>query len=433
MHIRIPYGLSFLTVHIPDIYKVDMIEPPDIPAAKNPMEVVQSALNHLLGDVAWTKFAGAKSVAIAINDKTRPVPHQHLLPPLMEVLTSLGISDESITLYVAGGVHPPMTPDDFPAILPASILQRYRVVSHNAEDQDSLTYIGETSRGIPIWSNQGYVHSEFKIVIGNIEPHQFIGYSGGVKSAAIGLSGSRTINRNHALMTHPASQLGEYETNPARQDVEEIGQKMGIHLALNAILNQERKIVHVLAGEPVAVMQAGVPISRQTCQVAVPFKYSLIISSPGGHPKDINLYQSQKGLAHAARIASHGGTIILTAACPEGSGSTHYERWVLGKKSHLEVIEQFRLEGFRIGPHKAFQIARDASNIHLLFYSDMDEELARALLLNPVRNLQNAVDTALVDFQPGNHIGVMPHAASVIPYLTSDRETQNTIQPRPLR
>ena len=77
-------------------------------------------------------------------------------------------------------------------------------------------------------------------MVGNIEPHQFVGFSGGVKTAAIGLAGAETINRNHALMTHPDSRLGEYETNPARQDVEEIGRKVGIHLALNAILNQQK-------------------------------------------------------------------------------------------------------------------------------------------------------------------------------------------------
>jgi nickel-dependent lactate racemase len=337
----------------------------------------------------------------------------------MELLTALGISDEAITFYVAGGLHPPMAPDEYPEILPEDLLQRYRVISHNAEDKDHLTYIGETSHGTPIWSNQSYVQSDIKIVIGNIEPHQFVGYSGGVKSAAIGLSGVETINRNHALMTHPASQLGEYETNPARQDVEEIGQRMGIHIALNAILNQDKEIVHVLAGDPVAVMQAGVPISRQICQVAVCHQYQLIISSPGGHPKDINVYQAQKALAHAARITRPGGVIILAAACPEGTGSPHYENWALGKSSYAEVLEQFRSEGFRIGPHKAYQIARDACNIRLLFCSEMDEDLARALLLNPVRDVQNAIDAALKDVQSGEHVGVMPHAASVIPYLIS--------------
>jgi nickel-dependent lactate racemase len=417
MEIRVPYGRSFLTARVPECIGVDIIEPPEVPAAADPSDVVRAALENLLGNLTWADFAGARSVAVAISDKTRPVPHHHLLPHLLERLTSIGIPDSAITFFVAVGTHPPMTPEELPSILPDEILKRYRVISHNGEDDDLLVNLGETSRGTPVWSNKAYVESDFKIVVGNIEPHQFVGFSGGVKSAAIGLAGVKTINQNHILMTHPKSKLGEYETNPARQDVEEIGKAINIQLALNAILNQSKQIVHVLAGEPRAVMQAGVPLSRRVCQVSLPAEYGLIISSPGGYPKDINLYQSQKGLAHAALIARPGGTVILAAACPEGTGSPHYEEWMQGKTSYAEVIARFNAEGFRIGPHKAYQIARDASRVRLLFRSDMDESLSRALLLNPVRDLQSALDLALTDLTPGERIGVLPHASSTIPYI----------------
>jgi nickel-dependent lactate racemase len=218
-------------------------------------------------------------------------------------------------------------------------------------------------------------------------------------------------------MTHPDSQLGAYETNPARQDIEEIGRKIGIHLALNAILNQQKQIVHVLAGDPQVVVRSGLGLSRQVCQVAVPQRCGLIISSPGGHPKDINVYQAQKGLAHAALIARPGGTIILVAACPEGAGSPHYATWMQGKQSYADVLHRFNAEGFRIGPHKAYQIARDASKLRLMTCTEMDEALSRKLLLNPVRDLQAAVDAALADLPPGDRIGILPHASSTIPYL----------------
>jgi len=417
MQIQVPYGRSFLTARLPDDVGVDVIEAPETPAAADPVAAVRSALENLQGKVDWSSFAGARSVAIAVNDKTRPVPHHQLLPPLMDRLASLGIPDSAITFYVAVGTHPPMTPDEFPATLPRDILKRYRVVSHDSANDDLLVNLGETKGGTPVWTNKAYAGSDFKIVVGNIEPHQFVGFSGGVKTAAIGLAGVKTINCNHALLTHPASQLGEYETNPARQDVEEIGKKIGIHLALNAILNQGKQIVHVLAGDPRAVMLAGIPPSRRACQVGVSAKYGLMISSPGGHPKDINIYQSQKGLAHAALITRSGGTVILAAACPEGTGSPHYEDWMLGKKSYGEVLERFGAEGFRIGPHKAYQIARDASHTRLLFCSEMDEHLSRALLLNPVKDLQTAVDLALPALKPGERVGILPHASSTIPFI----------------
>jgi nickel-dependent lactate racemase len=310
-----------------------------------------------------------------------------------------------------------MTPEEFPSILPVSIIERYAVVTHDSSDASNLINLGETSRGTPVWANKAYLQADLKIVVGNIEPHQFAGFSGGVKSAVIGLAGTETITHNHALMTHPKAQLGAYETNPVRQDIEEIGQKFGVHFACNAILNQSKQIVRVLAGDPRAVMQTGVPLSRQVCQVEVPSKYSLMISSPGGHPKDINLYQSQKGLAHAALVTKPGGRIILVAACPEGTGSSHYEEWMAGKTCYEDVFQQFSAEGFRIGPHKAYQIARDASKVHFMFYSEMDIELSKSLLLNPVTNLQVALDAALADLKPDEPLAFLPHASSTIPFV----------------
>jgi len=419
MQIKVPYGRVWLSASVPDSIGVDVIEAAELASAADPLGTVRAALDHPLGSFAWRDVAGSRSVAISVNDKTRPVPHEHLLPPLLERLAALGVPDAAITFYVAVGTHPPMTPDEFPSILPAEIVSRYRIVSHDAEDNDSLVYLGKTPRGTPVWVNRAFAQADFKIVVGNIEPHQFVGYSGGVKTAAIGLAGLKTINCNHALMTHPDSQLGQYETNPARQDVEEIGAKVGIHLALNAILNHQQRIVHVLAGDPRAVMQAGIPLSRTACEVEVSTRYGLTISSPGGHPKDINVYQAQKGLSHAARITRRGGTIILVAACPEGTGSPHYEEWMSGKGSYDEVCRRFRDEGFRIGPHKAFQIARDASQVRLLFCSEMDQSLSKRLLLNPVGDLPAAVGLALRDLQPGERIAVLPHASSTIPYLNA--------------
>ena len=421
MRIEIPYGKSTLSAELPGHVPVDILEPPAIPPAADPLAAVEAALAAPLGGFDFNALAGVRTAAIAINDKTRPVPHAALLPPLLRRLEALGLLPGTVRLIAAVGLHPAMRPEEFSAILPPEILQRYPVESHTARDPAQLVYLGETERGTPVWVNRRFAEADLRIVVGAIEPHQFQGFSGGVKSAAIGLGGAETIRRNHALMSLPGARLGEYEANPARQDVEEIGAKIGVHLALNTVLNQPKQLVHALAGQPRAVMATGVPLARQACQLPVAYRYDALIVSAGGHPKDINLYQAQKALAHAVLVARPGAAILLCAACPEGVGDQEFETWMQGKASFTEVLERFRQEPFRIGPHKAFLFARDAEQIKLRFISEMDPVRARALLLPPADSLQQAItDFVLPHLPRGGRLGVLPHASSTIPYLQGE-------------
>jgi nickel-dependent lactate racemase len=321
-----------------------------------------------------------------------------------------------------------MRPDEFPLVVPPEILARYRVVSHDCDDEAGLIGLGETSRGTPVWVNRRWWEADLRLVVGNLEPHQFMGFSGGVKSAAVGLTGRVTINTNHAMMTAPGSQIGRFEDNPCRQDVEEIGAMIGVHYALNAIMDEEKRIVHVLAGAPLDVMRRGIPLLRAIYQVTTPAPFDLLIVAPGGHPKDINLYQAQKALGHAILVMKPGGAVILAAACPEGTGSKGYEAFMAdpAMTTHEAVLARYAREGYRIGPHKAWQISRDASRIRLLTVTEMPADFARHLLLNPVADrpgmaaqaqLDTALAVALADLPPNARVGVMPWANATIPAL----------------
>jgi nickel-dependent lactate racemase len=412
----VPYGKGHLSFSLPDGVEAEVVVPPATPAAPDPASAVEAALDTPLGGVDLASFQGARSAAIAVNDKTRPVPHQYLLPPLLRRLEGLGLPPKAIRLIIATGTHPPMTPEEYPRVIPEEILARYPVLCHSADDCENLLHLGTTSRGTPIWVNRHFFEADLRIVVGNIEPHQFQGFSGGVKSAAIGLAGRDTVNHNHAMMTDPRAQLGRYADNPARQGVEEIGRLIGVHLALNAILNGRKEIVQVIAGDPVAVMEAGIPLSRKVCQVAVTAPFDLVIASPGGHPKDLNLYQSQKALAHASLVTRDEGTVIVAAACFEGAGSKSYEAWMKGVRSYEEVFARFKREGFHVGPHKAYQIARDAARVRVLLVSGMAPGFVRTLLLTPAPSIDEALAIALSDCASDVRVGIMPLASSTIPY-----------------
>jgi nickel-dependent lactate racemase len=423
----LPYGRTHLEFSLPQAWAPELIAPRDVPAAAEPLAEVMRALDaapltaQLASFLSGRRPSGSPAspaVAIAVNDKTRPVPHHLLLPPLLSRLEAAGVPPERISLIIATGTHAPTPEGEFGLVIPPEILGRYPVVSHDCDGADLIS-LGRTRRGVEVRANHRYMAADLRIVVGNIEPHQFMGWSGGVKSAAVGLTARGTINANHALMTAPGAELGHYDDNPARQEVEEIGRMMDVGYALNAILNEHKQIVHALAGDPVAVMRTGIPLARTICQVETPAPYDLLIVSPGGHPKDINLYQAQKALGHATLVMKPGGTVILLAACPDGTGSRGYDEFMSDPRmtSYEAVLARYRQEGYRLGPHKAWQIARDASRIRLLTVTEMPHDQARRLLLNPVANLDEALAAARLHLPPHPHVGVMPIANATIPTL----------------
>ena len=254
MEFHVPYGHGRLAFSLPDRLRAELIAPAQVAPAPDPVHAVLKALAATESVRLLANFAGARSAVVAINDKTRPVPHKVLLPPLLARLEAMDISRDAITIVVAVGTHPPMSAAEFDAILPEEVLQRYRVVSHVPDDRESLVYLGQTQRGTPMWINRRFAQADLRMVVGNIEPHQFQGFSGGYKTAAIGLAGRETVNHNHALMTDPKAVPCHFEDNPPRQDIEEIGHRIGVHFALNAVVNESKQIVSVLAGDPSEVM-----------------------------------------------------------------------------------------------------------------------------------------------------------------------------------
>ncbi len=416
---QLPYDHETLTFRVPDGYATTLIAPQEVAPAPDPVHAVDRALDTPVGGGTLADFADAHSVAIAINDKTRPVPHEHLLPPLLARLEALGLGPDAVTLIIATGAHAPMPPEEFARVVPPEILARYSVVSHDCDAEADLVYLGETSRGTPGWINRAFVEADLRIVVGNIEPHQFQGFSGGVKSAVIGLGGRATINTNHAMLTRPESALARYADNPARQDLEELGELADVHVALNAVLTPHKEIIRALFGAPVAVMEAGIPLVRKIYEVPVAQPCDLVVVAPGGAPKDINLYQAQKALAHASRVTKAGGAIILVAACPEGIGSRGYQRWMLAGdvQSYDDVFAKFEREGFCVGPHKAVLIARDAGRLQgVWLVSELAPELVRRLLLTPAV-LDVALMEALAKLPDDAHVGVMPLGNATVPFL----------------
>ncbi len=417
MKLDLKYGSGTRTLTLADQYEVDVIRPGVSTAEAVTTDKIIQVIHNPIKSTCLSAHRQVKNVAIAINDKTRPVRYDLLLPPLLEILHQELNPGIEITLFVASGTHTPMSMKECAEIIPGFIFEKYPIHVHDCDNTENQSFLGTTSKGTPVYINTMFYQSDLKIVVGNIEPHHFMGFSGGVKTAAIGLASRETINKNHQmLLTEKNTVIGQYELNPMRMDVEEIGEMIGIDYALNAIQTVDKTLLDVYFGHPQAVMLAAIDVVRSNCQVEVREKYDVTIASAGGFPKDINLYQAQKAITNAAKFTRDGGHLILFAECIEGIGNSRLVTFMEGISTADGVRKKLLNEGFQVGPHKAYLIARDIDRINIHLYSEMNDDSVRSVLLSPIpRESDKFIEGILNALPPSAKIGFIPNAVITIP------------------
>ncbi len=415
---ELPFGRGKIPLPLPQGWAIDVLRPNAVSPASDPAEEVSRSLRHPVGHKRLEDFRGVKTVAVSVSDETRPVPNALILPILLNGLKALGVPPSAIQILIASGLHPPLPSSRFVNILPPEIIDHYPVSAHDAK-ASNLEFAGKTSRGTPVYVNPLFRNADLRIVVGLIDPHQFVGYTGGVKCAAVGLAGAQTIEANHARLFDPQAVVGEIQKNPVRQDIEEVGNLMGVDFVVNVVLDEANRLLKAFSGDPREVEKIGSEFCRTVYEIPVSREYDVVLASPGGYPKDLNLYQAQKGLAHATPIVRRGGDIVLLAECPDGHGEEVFHATMKRFAGPREIVEKFPQEPFKMGAHKAFLWARSLVKAEVHLVSVMDESMCRQFWVTPARNLEEAFARLRIKYPSPPKVAVMPKANSTYARIRS--------------
>jgi lactate racemase len=410
--INIPYGKRSITYHNKENIPFNLILPIENDVAE-PQEKknISNALKNCIGKNESSLFEKKDvTVAISVNDATRPIPYRLILPLLLNKLENANISEENVTFFIATGTHKGLSKNEIKALLSTEIVNKFKIFVHDCDDKEHLTYLGISKLGTPIYINSEFYSHDIKIVVGHIEPHHFMGFSGGVKSAVIGLGGRETIESNHKMISDPNTKMGLFYSNPMRKDVENIGAVIGVDLALNVVLNSQKNIIDAIYGDPYHVMVSGIKSSKKACEIEEKTTFDLVIASPGGFPKDLNLYQSQKAITHACSFLKPNGTVVLVAECIDGTGSIAFQEYFKNKVDCSDVIHTFENEKFKIGPHKAYQLALQLKKYHIFLLSSLDPEIVKSVFLTPVTSIQESFSLSKGYLPKNPKIAVIPFA-----------------------
>ncbi len=413
MDIQLKYGDRQQVLQIPEKARVCVLQPAKLPVLTNVEEALEEALSHLIGCESMEELLGRakpRTVAIAVPDETRPAPVKKLLPVLLRRIYEAmpELQPRAVTIINGGGLHPPLDSAGLRRLVPEAIAPGCRVVAHDAVHSRMSDY-GVTSRGTKVRINAEFAEADLKLVIGQIDPHQFVGFTGGSKGVVIGCGSEETIEHNHSLMFHSGAQVGVLEGNPVREDINEAGEMVGIDLVIDVVMDADKNIVRLIAGSPMEVLKEGAVTCARVYGVAITEEFDIVIASCGGYPKDICLYQAQKGLNLASQAVKQGGRILLLAACPQGVGDDIYFDYVCQFATPWEVLEDFQKLEFKMGAHKAYLFGRTLTNFDVAVASDLDPGILKKCHLraaDPSVVIREWVET----FEGQPRVAVVPNA-----------------------
>ena len=409
MKLEIPFGKIKLPLNIPKSNSLEVIVPNEIHEILDPDTEIEKALQNPIGkERLGNTLKPTDKVSIIVSDATRPVPTALLLKHLLKEILASNVEKNNICIIFGLGMHRTQTEEEKINIVGMDVYQQYRCLDHNKEQCINL---GNTSKGTPVEIFQLVAESDFVICTGSIEHHYFAGYTGGLKAVLPGVSSRHSIEANHALMMEDGTAPGNPDC-PVRADFEEAGNMMGVDFILNVVLNSKKEIVQAVAGHPIEAHRKGAEMV-DTLNKYIVEPADIVVVSPGGWPKDINLFQSHKALENVKSAVKPGGTIILIAQCSEGLGNAVYEEWLNTTSTPEEVIEKLNA-GFIQGGHKAALIGKMALEFELYLVSDLPDEVARKSYFNPVSSVQEAFDAATDLHGTNSRVIVVPYGGSTM-------------------
>lgn len=415
MQVTLPYGRGQVQIAVPD--DATVTHPRELPRVPDVGAEIRRAMAAPIGcpplrDVA----AGKPDAVVVVNDITRPAPSREMLAAILGELSAAGIPGSAVTVVIATGNHRPNTPEEIARMIGEEHARRLRVLNHNCEDDAALTRIEAPGVDIPIRINAHVARASLRILTGLIAPHQAAGYSGGRKSLTPGVAALETIALQHSFPIRPYDPaMGWMRGNPFHEVAITVARTVGIDFILNVVKNCRGEVVHAVAGALEAAHEAGVAVCEESWVTPFPRRYDVVIVTPGGYPRDLDLHQSQKAMSTAEQVVAPGGVIVLLAECADGIGK--FGAWMKACAGPPEVIERFKAQGFtREHSSKAFMIARaQAKGPVVACCAGIPAAELSALFFRPAQTPQAAVDQALALAGDRPSLLILPYAVDCVP------------------
>jgi|ERR1043165_2553999 nickel-dependent lactate racemase len=357
------------------------------------------------------------SVLIVVSDATRATASAQVVNLLVRRLVQVGVSPSRMAIIFATGIHRPVTEKERVELLTPFIVQRLRIIQHDAYDRSRLSKLGTTESGVTVEVNSALQEFSRVFITGGITFHYFAGFTGGRKSICPGLASAKTIEATHMLALdfetggrRAGVQTGRLDGNAVHEECERVASLVAPAFSVNTIVDEKKRALKVFCGDWRLAHRAACDYYLEQYSVAVPAKRDIVIASCGGFPHDINLIQAHKALDMAAFACKDGGTIILLAECSDGLGRPDFLKWF--DENDSRALAARLVNGYEVNGQTAWALLTKAERYRVCLVSDLPTEDVLRMRMVPVRTIPEAFE------QAGSSDGfIMPRGAAVLPRI----------------
>jgi nickel-dependent lactate racemase len=300
------------------------------------------------------------------------------------------------------------------------------VIDNEPQNPDTLVDLGVTSGGVPVILHRSVVETDLLIATGIVEPHQYAGYSGGRKTVAIGAAGEALIAHTHgpAYVDHLSTRLGQIEGNSFHEAVTEIARRANLRFILNVVLDDDKRLLRVAAGDPELAFKDLVTFAKSVYEVSIPQQYDIAIGGVG-YPKDTNLYQASRAPSYLffapIPVVRPGGYFIIPARCEEGAGAGIGEqRFFAAMRDAPDVrfiLDDARKNGYPPGQQRAFVMAKVLEESNVVIVGSEYPDLVAACKMIPAATMEEALELAASKLGTTCDVLIVPHAMQTLPVL----------------
>lgn len=415
----IPYGEKQVSF-IDEADEVIFYAQPDRPAIlPDPQQLIQQALDYPVNSPRLEQLVeNGNRIAILIDDVTRPTPRKQLVEAVVQRLSSKTCLE--IRLIYALGTHRTMTDEEIAGDL-GELAQHYQVVNIDYRDESRFDQVGVLPDLAPIQVYREILDADVIIGIGNIVPHIAAGWGGGAKIIMPGVCSKVTTDAVHMISFLKQNLIDTCGTldNPFRKAMEDLAAKVNLTFIVNTVLDPEKNIIGVVAGDFIQAHWKGVDLARKILCPKIPRRADLLIVS--ANPADMDFWQGAKPYIFAHAAVKPGGVIVFLLSGKEGlCGSAPAHECAIRhyyNKSEAEVraaLDSGEVEDV-LGVGEAFIRIHSEGICRTILISDgLTEEDAALLGFEKSANLTDAIAVARTLIAGSLKIGIIPYGGETL-------------------